>query len=293
MSLGVTSVLPNWNPKRQDEADPAAIAAHMRRYGVTRTLLPPSICERLCQLETLPPLVAVFTGGGPVLPDVMEKLARVLPDADIVAVYGSTEAEPIAHLRVRDITKSDWAAMTLGNGLLAGTPVPAISLQLRDDEIIVAGDHVNKGYLDTRENSDNKISIDGEVWHRTGDAGRLDEMGRLWLLGRYEARINGLYPFAIEVAARSWPGVARAALVGLLGRAVLAVEGDCANLDTWQERSRAFGDLTVIAVSAIPLDRRHRSKVDYATLPRQLQAMWTEQSKSAPSHVAMNEVRTR
>ncbi|MGI9522845.1 MAG: AMP-binding protein [Hyphomicrobiaceae bacterium] len=273
MSLGVTSVLPNWNLKRQDKADPVAIAAHMRRCGVTRALLPPSICERLCQLEELPSLTAIFTGGGPVFPDVTEKLARLLPNADIIAVYGSTEAEPIAHLHVHDITEDDWAAMRSGSGLLAGTPIPEIALKLHDDEIVVSGDHVNKGYLDSRDDTDNKIRIDEEIWHRTGDAGRLDEKGRLWLLGRHEARVHGLYPFAVEVAARSWPGVIRTALINLSGRAVLAIEGEPANLEAWQENSRIFDDITVVAVSAIPLDQRHRSKVDYAKLTRQLQAM--------------------
>jgi len=285
IGLGVTSVLPNWNLRHQDKADPVAVAVHMRRHGVTRALLPPSICERLCQLEELPPITAVFTGGGPVFPDVLQKLTRLLPDADIVAVYGSTEAEPIAHLHVRDITESDWAAMTSGGGLLAGHPVPAISLKLRNDEIIVAGSHVNKGYLNSRDDADNKILVDGEVWHRTGDAGRLDEHGRLWLLGRHEANINGCYPFAVEVAARSWPGVIRAALVGLSGRAVLAIEGNSANLVTWQEQSHVFGDLTVVSVDTIPLDRRHRSKVDYTKLTRKLQTMRLDHSMSASDAV--------
>ena len=270
LSFGVTSVLPNWNVKRHDKADPNEISAHMRHYGVTRALLPPSMCERLCLVRELPPLSAVFTGGGPVFPDVLQELARRLPNADIVAVYGSTEAEPIAHLKFRDIDESDWAMMTSGGGLLAGTPIAEISVKLIDDEIVVAGDHVNKGYLDSRDDTANKLSIDGEIWHRTGDAGRLDARGRLWLLGRHEARVGEIYPFAVEVAARSWPGVVRAALIGHDGRAVLAIEGDAGNHATWQERARAIGDLRVMSVDAIPLDRRHRSKVDYAALVRKL-----------------------
>ena len=48
----------------------------------------------------MPELKAIFTGGGPIFPDLMERLAASFPGAEIVAVYGSTEAEPIAHLDI-------------------------------------------------------------------------------------------------------------------------------------------------------------------------------------------------
>jgi hypothetical protein len=35
---------------------------------------------------------------------------------------------------------------------------------------------------------------------------------------------------------------------------------------TWQTRADALGKLRVVKVDAIPLDRRHRSKVDYSKL---------------------------
>lgn len=272
LSFGVTSALPNWNLRRHHKADPVKIADHMRNHGVTRALLPPSICERLCTLDALPPLHAVFTGGGPVFPDVLRKLTALLPEADIVAVYGSTEAEPISHLHVRDIGQADWTAMETGAGLLAGHPIPQVALMLRDEEVVVTGDHVNKGYLDPRDNAGNKIAIDNCIWHRTGDAARLDDQGRLWLLGRHDARVAGLYPFTVEVAARSWPGVIRAALVGVNGRAVLAIEGDRTKLGDWREKASAFANLELVHVKAIPLDRRHRSKVDYARLQKSFRA---------------------
>ncbi|MEQ1670496.1 MAG: AMP-binding protein, partial [Hyphomicrobium sp.] len=103
LALGVTSVLPNWNVRKHDSASARSVAAHITRYGVTRVLVPPSICERLAALQPMPPLSAVFTGGGPVFPGLMKRLANKLPAADIVAVYGSTEAEPISHLHGRDI----------------------------------------------------------------------------------------------------------------------------------------------------------------------------------------------
>lgn len=266
LGMGVTSVLPDWNVKDPGRADPDRIARHLRRHGVTRALIPPAICERLLLARDLPPLSAVFTGGGPVFPDVIEALAGRFPAAEIVAVYGSTEAEPIAHLHHRDVQAEDWRAMRDGKGLLAGRPIPEIELKIIDDEIVVTGDHVNKGYLDPSHDIANKVMIDGRIWHRTGDAGRLDEAGRLWLLGRHEARVGTLYPFALEVAARGWPGVRRAALLAIEGKAVLAVEGDGREIERWRERAAAFDVDTVRWVGRLPLDRRHGSKIDYTVL---------------------------
>lgn len=270
LALGVTSVLPNWNLRRHDAADPKSIVAHMERHGVTRLLVPPSVCERLAGQGSMPQLSQIFTGGGPVFPALMKRLATRLPNADIVAVYGSTEAEPIAHLHAREIGEDDWRAMDDGQGLLAGALSREVRLRLIDDEIVVTGHHVNKGYLDSRQDAANKLVLDGTIWHRTGDAGRLDERGRLWLLGRREARVGELYPFAVEVAACGWDGVRRAALVARGGRALLAIEGDRSHLFGWQSRARALGDIEVVWIDAIPLDRRHRSKVDYASLVRKI-----------------------
>lgn len=270
LALGVTSVLPNWNMRRQDAAKPETIAAHIRRHGITRVLVPPSICARLAELDPLPPLSAIFTGGGPVFPKLMRRLRGKLPECDIVAVYGSTEAEPIAHLRVRDISDDDWHAMDAGRGLLAGTPISQIEVRLADDEILVAGDHVNKGYLEPQHNAANKLTIGGTTWHRTGDAGYLDAQGRLWLLGRHEARVGGHYPFPAEIAAMSWPGVRRAALTGQKGRAVLAIEGDRSCQAEWHARAGGLENIEVVWIDTIPLDRRHGSKVDYTALFQKL-----------------------
>jgi acyl-CoA synthetase (AMP-forming)/AMP-acid ligase II len=267
LGLGITSVLPNWDLRRHDRADPAVVGRCITDHGVTRALMPPSICEKLVGLPVA--LDAVFTGGGPVFPDRLERLAAALPRTDIVTVYGSTEAEPIAHVHVRDIGADDWRAMRDGGGLLVGRPIAAVDLMLRAHEIVVTGDHVNKGYLDPAHDRDTKLAIDGRIWHRTGDAGRLDASGRLWLLGRADGAAAGLFPFCVEAAARCWPGVARCALVAVDGHAVLAVEGDGAP-DEWRKKAAAIGEIRVVAVRDIPLDRRHRSKVDYPALRRVL-----------------------
>jgi acyl-CoA synthetase (AMP-forming)/AMP-acid ligase II len=228
----------------------------------------------------------------------------VLPNAELVAVYGSTEAEPIAHITQTDFTPSDFQAMQQGHGLLAGRPVPEIKLAILPDtvgqplapfteadfveaqlpphcpgeiivagEIVVAGDHVQKRYL-WGDDGMIKFTVDGTIWHRTGDAGYLDRDGRLWLLGRCAARItNGervRYPFGLEAAAMASAGVERAAFVEVDGQHVLAIQ---AQPEVWaairEDLQTALAGMEVDRlqqVDAIPMDTRHQSKVLYGEL---------------------------
>jgi olefin beta-lactone synthetase len=268
LAIGTTSVLPDWDIRRHNTADPSAIAALISRYHITRALVPPSICEKLHVSGRR--LNTVFTGGGPVFPRLLERLTENLPTTDIVAVYGSTEAEPISHIRVAEITASEWVAMRSGAGLLAGAPIPGANVVISDDEIIVTGDHVNKGYLDPKDDRSTKVAIDGNIWHRTGDAGRIETNGQLWLLGRIDGAVDRLFPFSVEAAAQYWPGVVRCALIGVDERPILVIEGASRHLDEWKSKSQQLGDITIVPVSTIPLDRRHRSKVNYPELRKSI-----------------------
>jgi acyl-CoA synthetase (AMP-forming)/AMP-acid ligase II len=267
LGLGITSVLP---PPRgpQGAFDAAALAALAERTATTRLLLPPGACEALLTQALPQGIRDVITGGGPVFPDLLRNLAAALPQARIVSLYGSTEAEPIAHVATDAIGQADWARMAGGGGLLAGRPVPEATIRIEDDEILVAGPHTVPGYLDPAQDAATHPIIEGRRWHRTGDAGRFDDEGRLWLLGRHAARVAGLYPFCVEAAARGWPGVRRAALVPVADRAVLLVEGEASRVEAWKRAARALGPVEVVPMAQIPLDARHRSKVDYRALRR-------------------------
>ncbi len=271
LAAGATSVIPAGRLTRPATLDGDRLRAQMLAHRVNRIVAPPAVAARIAEGEgALPGLDAIFTGGGPVFPNLLRRLEAMSPAAAIHAVYGSTEAEPIAHVELKEIGEADWAAMASGAGLLAGRPIPQIDVELRDHEIFVAGEHVNRGYLDPEDDRTTKSLRDGVLWHRTGDAGRLDESGRLWLLGRREAAAGGLFPFAIETAAMSWPGVRQAALLAGEGRARLAVAGDGLDVSDIARRAKALGDIDVKVVAAAPMDARHNSKVDYNRLRKML-----------------------
>ncbi len=272
LAAGRVSVLPDWRLSRPDRVTPEALARRLRETGATRALLPPSLCETLAKSPRPEALHTVFTGGGPVKPALVAALQA--HGLRVISVYGSTEAEPIAELDWADVTQQDLDAMQSGAGLLAGHPVDGLALRLRDGEIQVAGDHVNAGYLDPADDAATKLREGGRVWHRTGDAGRMDKDGRLWLLGRSDARVHkgdgDLFPFAVELAAEAWPGVARAAMTARNGAPLLALEGDAEHLPVWQDKAKELGIADIRVLARIPLDRRHRSKVDYGALKKAL-----------------------
>ncbi len=307
LATGVTSVIPDADLRYPGSVDPGPVFAQVSRHRVVSSAASPAFFERLVRHgmatgETLPTLTKVFSGGAPVFPRLLDQMQALAPNAEVVAVYGSTEAEPIAHVARHAITEDDTRAMLAGKGLLAGCPVESIRLCiLRDQwgtsvgpyeaaefhahfsaadepgEIVVHGEHVLTGYHQGRGDADTKFRVGEQVWHRTGDAGYLDARGRLWLLGRCSARIADsrgvLYPFAVETAVYQDPRVRRAALVTHGGRRLLAVEfheGTGRHDATEIEKAVAWARLDEVRIlQSVPVDARHNAKVDYPRL-RQL-----------------------
>lgn len=267
LGQGITSVLPDWPARRMDKATGPRLARLIERHGVSRLLLNPALVERVTGTGIPDCVQAIFTGGGPVFPQVIQRIRAARPDMRLVAVYGSTEAEPIAEIDATAISDADFAKMVGGQGLLAGNPVSAARVRIVKDEIQVAGGHVVQGYLDPARDCESKLrESDGTLWHRTGDAGRFDEQGRLWLLGRLGSQVAGHWPFPAEAAARSWPGVSNAALVVLDDAPALIIEGDENCLPDWHEKARDLNINTIKVIAHIPMDHRHSSKINMKRL---------------------------
>ena len=307
LASGVTSFIPNTDLRQPGSVDTNAVMAQIALNKPNRTAASPAFYECLvehCERsgETLNCFEQVFTGGAPVFPKLLAKLQRLNPQGDVVAVYGSTEAEPIAHIVYSDISQIDLDAMMSGKGLLTGKPVDCIQLRIikmhwgqplgsvsKEEfeeeilppgdvgEIVVSGEHVLKGYLNGVGDEETKFDVDNQRWHRTGDAGYLDDQGRLWLMGRCAALIKDakgdLYPFAVESAAIHVPGVKRAALVEHQGKRLLLVEKDkeaMGHLSELEETLRWAKLDEIRSVRVIPVDKRHNAKIDYPALKRSL-----------------------
>lgn len=263
---GTTAVLPAWNLRRHDRVSADFISWQAQKFGVTRLLVPPVITARLAREGVAASVRRVLTGGGPVYPDVARAFLNQNPGLGLTIVYGSTEAEPISCIDAETLSEADWQKAAQGGGLPVGYPVPQATVMIERDEILVAGPHVNRGYVDSAMDATTKVRIGDRVFHRTADAGRLDSDNRLWLLGRFAVTRPGIYPFAIETAARLQPGVKGAVLVTSNERAILFIEGSTDALaPDFAARLNELG-IAPRTLAAIPLDKRHRSKPDYAAL---------------------------
>ena len=295
LASGLTSVLAATDLAKPGSPDVAAVSAQCDGFQVTRCAASPAFFEGLLA-GGMPRFEKLYTGGAPVFPDLLLRLRVALPGARIHSVYGSTEAEPIAHFPADQANDETDALTRRGGGLCAGMPVAEIELRIIADrwgtplgaggmqvlanggagEIIVSGDHVLPGYLEGIGDEETKIHDGGRVWHRTGDAGWIDPQGRVWLLGRCAEKLpafpagDGLpddaprYSFAIECALReNFPGI-RMAAIDWEGRRTLVVGG--VENEAIEIRSREFGIDRVIFLDTIPLDRRHNAKIDYPAL---------------------------
>lgn len=301
LGLGSTTVIPTFNPSAPERFSAGKVVQQTLVHSVDRMTVSPIHAHMLADhvLRTgshLPELKKLFTGGGPVFPGEAQRIARAFPDARCTIVYGSTEAEPIA-----SINATELVGEVSDEGLCVGRvfhrasvriiPItdevisPMFSVDLDAfllpegviGEIIVSGTHVLASYYNNEEAyRRNKVIVDGVVWHRTGDSGRLSN-GKLYLLGRCAQLIphrNGyLAPFVWEPRFKAIDGLERGTLIGRGGRIIAVVQPvpgvDRRTLMRRVETLCPFVD-EVRLIKKMPMDPRHRSKIDHEALQRYL-----------------------
>ena len=302
LARGITTVVPSMDFRNVAGIDAGRIAEQMTAGGVTTCTASPPFFDRLAERRAPLRLRRVLTGGAPVSDGQLKRWQSLWPDTEIVVVYGSTEAEPVAHMTASERLAAS-AAAPAGSGYCAGVPtelvrtgiiriqkgpVPALADgQINPDEIgelVVAGNHVCRDYFrNPAAVAENKIvEKDGTVWHRMGDTGYFDGQGRFWLAGRVHSTIcragELIHPQLVEQIAQG-PGIRQLAALGLpdtrLGEKlvlVVAPEFNEFNASDLKQRvgARFPVDDIVIRAKPLPLDPRHRSKIDYATLRREL-----------------------
>jgi acyl-CoA synthetase (AMP-forming)/AMP-acid ligase II len=122
---------------------------------------------------------------------------------------------------------------------------------LPDGEILLRSPTQMSGYFGLAESP-----IDKEGWLRTGDLGRVDEKGNLWITGRCKDMIirggENIAPAAVERALIAIPGVSDAAVFGIphpdLGEEVMAVVVSAGALTVERLKEQLRGNLASFAV---------------------------------------------
>ena len=244
--LGACSVIPEMNPAKPAQVDPARFVKTINAYRVTYSFGSPAIWNVVSSycLEhkiELPSVKKILMAGAPVPGELLARTMSILPDdAEIHTPYGATESLPIASITAREVLADTWEKTRTGKGVCVGKPLPSITVKIikisdeplenwdetlplpdyETGEIVVKGPVVTRGYENNdRENQLAKIADGEEFWHRMGDLGYFDENGRLWFCGRKGQRVmtgsGTMYTICCEALFNEHPAVFRSALVGL------------------------------------------------------------------------------
>jgi acyl-CoA synthetase (AMP-forming)/AMP-acid ligase II/pimeloyl-ACP methyl ester carboxylesterase len=335
LGLGATVILADIDPRRPRAADPARLLRVIQDQKPQVAFLQLSVLEKLVRhcasrREPIPYLRKILVTGAPVSVELAQAVQRWLsiPGADLYIMYGATEALYLASTTGRDLLARS-AEILHGAGTYLGHPSEAIdarvigitgeAIDLWQDslelprgeigEICVRGPMVTSRYHASAEATRRaKIAAGDTLWHRTGDAGYLDEDGGLWFCGRIADRVRTrsghLYTEFVEPAINTHPEVSRSALVGVpvngsnRQRAVVLIEPRHRGAQLRAAGPELIAELRSLASQqahlckiddflfyreAFPLDTRHGAKVrhdllaDYAR--RELRQ---KQSKHAP-----------
>jgi acyl-CoA synthetase (AMP-forming)/AMP-acid ligase II len=271
-ALGITSVLPDIDPRRPAQADPAKLVRSLLDYDVTTAFASPVIGKKVaneCQnfRTSLNKIKRFFLAGAPVPPSLAEQLNQCIPHGRVIVPYGATEALPVSSTDSSEI--SDYKSSTLeGKGSLVGTPIPGAKVRILDithaplpdypgdfdgleqgvvGEICVSGKMVTAGY-DRMPGAtcDARFKIGKAEYHRMGDLGYIDEQKRLRFLGRKAECVrtaNGLIETErCEPAISQLSFVQRCALIGL-GESPR--QEPCMVVEPVRSQVRQFGEIVL------------------------------------------------
>jgi long-chain acyl-CoA synthetase len=158
-------------------------------------------------------------GGGMAVQRAVAEHWKKVTGLPIVEAYGLTETSPAACINPLDL--KDYNASI-------GLPIPSTDISVRDDddkelaigevgELCFKGPQVMRGYWNRPDETAKVLSADG--WLRTGDMGRIDEKGYVYIVDRKKDMILvsgfNVYPNEVEDAAMLHPGVRECAAIGV------------------------------------------------------------------------------
>lgn len=244
LARGVTQVMTS-----SRSYDPEEVLRLVRDRQVTDiAFLAPTMVKRLVEAsggEPVPSLEHVVYGGAPMYVDDLTRALDLFGPV-FTQIYGQAEAPvTIARLTRADHTEAQRAAPE--RLMSTGQPYTTVDVGVAGQdgdvarvglgEIVVRGDVVMRGYWRNEEATAQAIR---EGWLYTGDVGRIDEHGFVYLLDRNkDVIISGganIYPREVEELILEHPQVRQVAVVGApdeeWGERVVAVIAPVDGCDT-------------------------------------------------------------
>jgi long-chain acyl-CoA synthetase len=207
--------------------DPGAVLATIEQRAVTMTVMVPTMIammlahpdfkpERLASLEVL------TYGASPMPAALLDKLLGMFPELEIYQGYGMTENAGLLTALLPEDHRAGGEVLRS-----AGRAVPGSVVTIQDGEGNVlppgetgevcarAGNFMREYW--NRPDETAEAFKDG--WYHTGDAGRMDERGYVYLVDRVKDMIvtggENVYSAEVEDAIGSHPAVAQVAVIGI------------------------------------------------------------------------------
>jgi acyl-CoA synthetase (AMP-forming)/AMP-acid ligase II len=217
--------------------------------GANRTFLVPAVLAQV--LQTGPDAVKLFAalktytyGAAPMPAPLLRAAMEAWPDTDFLQVYGLTEVSGV----VTQLGSEDHrTAVDSGHPerlVSAGRPIPETEVRIVDpatEEELPVGEHgeiwlrtpqLFQGYLGKPEATAEVITADG--WFRTGDMGKVDADGYVFVEDRLKDMIisggENIYSPEVERVIAEHPAVMEVAIIGIPD-------------DTWGESVKAVVSL--------------------------------------------------
>lgn len=204
---------------------PAKVHAELLQSGVRGFSGVPYHFKQLLDRSKLakqppPKLEYVLITGGALSPSGLQQLREALPHVGIHLAYGQTEAAPrITWIGPDELfVKVGSVGRALGNVKLEilGPNEQPVGPNVVG-EVAAGGPNIMKGYVSGDERQLGKIDAQGRL--RTGDLGRIDEDGHLFLVGRSSEMIKSagerIFPQEIEDVLHRFEGVQEVAVIGV------------------------------------------------------------------------------
>jgi acyl-CoA synthetase (AMP-forming)/AMP-acid ligase II len=244
-ALGITSVLPEIDPRRPAQASPEKLIETLVRHQVTTAFASPVIGHKVASAcsengMTLPEMRRFFLAGAPIPPRLVSDLGECLTNGRVLVPYGATEALPVSWTTGTEILAVQESIIS-GKGSLIGHPVPGASVKILPvsntpfanfsaeykgldqgevGEICVSGNMVTAGYdRMPGATSDARLKIGEAGFHRMGDLGSFEQDGTLRFLGRKAECVHTMHgpveTERCEPAIQQLNCVHRCALIGL------------------------------------------------------------------------------
>jgi long-chain acyl-CoA synthetase len=216
---GRTVILPAFEPTAVNHA----IRDHeITLIGAVPTMLAQMLQQPDFQPSMLESLRLILYGAAPMPPSLLDRLMTLSSKLAFVQSYGMTEcASTVTVLNPLDHRRGGAPLQSVGR------PAVGVEIDLREPdgsptvpgeigEIYVRCDSAMTEYWNKPEQTKASL-IDG--WYRSGDAGRLDDQGYLYLADRVKDMIvtggENVYSIEVENAISSHPDVIQVAVIGL------------------------------------------------------------------------------